>query len=334
MDEFSENDIIEILNKLSIYYDRDGFHKNRLSILCPFHSDRNLGSCYINSSSVIHCFSCGASSNLFSLVRHKNPTLSNKQIFDFLGLKTKDRFRAYLNQRSNSKQSNYNHLYDLNFNSLKTIEVDLNLYYCKTREFSKEWIERHNIKIVTEGYYTGYFSIPIYFKNKLVTYEFRKAYEYERLKDLLKIRGSLEDLRKRFKDIKYSLNQNDSIVKYLSKPKTLYPIGVNINDYIFNYDNLDYSKDLYICEGIAGIPSLKQDNSTSIFGSNISSKQIELLNKFIGKKILILDNDEAGLKLLEELVQRIENLYIYPGDISGVQYLLEKSGLFSGIKIC
>jgi len=318
---------------LFIPYDRQGGFNSRgwLSILCPYHNDKNLGSCFVHTSTVVKCFSCGAVSNLFTVVKLKNPSFTNREVFKFLGteeLKKLDRVLSSRKSKSVEKEENN---YSIDFSSLKTKPVDLGLYYCRSRKFTQEWIDKHKIKIVTDGYYKDYFAIPIMYQGKLLTYEFRKAYEYEYLREIYQTRGSLEDLRAKFKKESSSFG-DESVFKYLRKPKVLYPKNISL-DIIFDYDNLDRESDLYICEGVAGIPVVEKFNVTSTFGSNITYKQIDVLKEFKGKKILIHDGDEAGDKMLWELVKNVEEVYVFPGDLKGSDFLIDKSGVLDGIKI-
>ena len=330
---FSENDIVTILDSLSIQYDKSGFKKGWMPILCPFHNDKSLGSCFINNSSVIKCHSCGASSNLFSIIKIRNPSLTNKEVFERLGSKTFNRLNQILEKRSIKESTMVKQLYSFDYSSLKTKEVNIDLYYCKSRNFTVDFINKYNIKVITDGYYKDYFIIPIMWDNNSYSWEFRKAYEYEYLKDILKVRGSLEELRSKFKNEERYYDESDPKVKYLKKPKVLYPSGNDISNIIFDFNNLNREEDLYICEGIAGIPGVGKSNVTALFGSNPSKKQLDLLKRFKKKKILISDGDEAGDKLIGILTQKIQDFYIFPGFQTGANYLIEKSQLFYGIKI-
>jgi DNA primase len=81
-----------------------------------------------------------------------------------------------------------------------------------------------------------------------------------------------------------------------SPKKVLYPSGSSVNT-LFDIDNLDRTKPLYIVEGIMDLAVLRQSeefsNSTSIFGSSMTKRKALLLSEF-KKLVFIPDNDTPG----------------------------------------
>lgn len=61
-------DMLIVAESLGINLVRKG---TNYQCLCPFHADRNIGSCYINSRR-LHCYSCGAQADVFKLVQQVN----------------------------------------------------------------------------------------------------------------------------------------------------------------------------------------------------------------------------------------------------------------------
>lgn len=337
-----EQSILHNLDKLNIKYEGHFNSKGWLRILCPFHSDTNFGNAFIHNTSVIKCFSCGAKGNIYKVVKLKYPSYNNKEIFNFLGESYKNKLDLTLLKRKNKKsivlESHKEKLYNrTNVLNVQTKQIDLSLYYCKTRNYSKEWINNFNIKIITEGYYKDYFITPIYYNNELVTYEYRKAYEYEYYKELFKVRNTLENYRKKFKQEKHLLDSNTYLYEYLNKPKTLYPYNSKVlKDNIFNIDNLDYNKDLYICEGISGTAHIWNNiskNVTCLYGVNYSNRQVQVLQNFKSKKYIVSDNDSASDNMIYTLSLKLENVYVLQSKELGMEYLLNKSNLLKGIEI-
>jgi DNA primase len=331
--------LFSALDGLGVKYDGDFNYKGWLSVLCPFHSDSNFGNAFINEDSVIKCFSCGEVSNLFNLVKLKRPKLTNKEIFEYLGESPSSRLDRILNSRKgdskkinlkNSKQNVY---------TFSTKEVDSSLYYCKTRKFTDSWLKHFNVSIIANGYYKDYFNIPIIFKGLKVSSEFRKSNEYEIFLKFMPRRGySLEQYRDTYKQETKGLLQKDIFLKYskmteeiysyIKKPKTLYPSGSSIiKQNLFNIDNLDYSQDLYLCEGIAGTADLWEEskNVSALFGVNFSDNQLNILKRFTNKIYVVSDNDEASDSMLYKLSARLPNIYVYQTKESGMEYLLRKS---------
>lgn len=339
MDEIK---ILNNLDKLNIKYEGQFNNKGWLSILCPFHLDSNFGNAYIHNTTIIKCFSCKTKGNLYKAVKIKYPNYTNKQVFEFLGEELKSKLDLIIEKRKNNRvqKTPKEKLYKrTNVLNVLTKEVDLNLYYCKTRNFTKEWIDNFKIKIVDSGYYKDYFVIPIYYNNELITYEYRKAYEYEYYKQLFKVRSTLENYRKKFKEEKHLL-EHTQVYNYLIKPKVLYPYNTPntflLKDSIYNIDNLDYNKDLYICEGIAGtsiIWNTLSKNVTALYGVNYSDKQLEVLQRFKGKKIVVSDNDLASDTFIHSLSYKLENVYVLQTQETGMRYLLNKSNLLKDIII-
>lgn len=82
----------------------------------------------------------------------------------------------------------------------------------------------------------------------------------------------------------------------LASKKVLYPNGSRAHDTIFNYQNLDINKPLFVVEGIKSTIRIWNDidkNVTAIFSNRIKSSQGVLLKQF-KSIILIPDNGSAG----------------------------------------
>ena len=95
--------------------------------------------------------------------------------------------------------------------------------------------------------------------------------------------------------------------------KVLYPRNSSVNT-LFDVDNLDTTATLYAVEGLMDLAVLRTSsvfkNSTSIFGANITRRQIELFKRF-PKIVYIPDSDAAGEKTVEKLkAARLGKTYI------------------------
>lgn len=341
MDEIK---ILHNLDKLQIKYEGQFNSKGWLSIICPFHSDSNFGNAFIHNTTVIKCFSCKTKGNLYKVVKNKYPSFNNKEVLQFLGEDVKSKLDIIISKRktiqeNSTKKTQNGKLYE-STNVLKNViteKVNLSLYYCKTRNYSQDWIDFFKVKIISIGYYKGYFITPIIYNNEVITYEYRKAYEYEYFKEVFKVRSTLENYRKKFKEEKHLLDCDSETYKYLCKPKTLYPYNAKqLKDNIFNIDNLNYNEDLYICEGIAGtsyIWNTISKNVTAIYGVNYSNSQLKVLQRFKAKKIIVSDNDSASDSFIYSLSSKLENVYVLQTKELGMTYLINKSNLLQGIEI-
>lgn len=343
----TEQQIIIVLDKLSIKREND-FKGKYINILCPSHSDKSFGSCQVYLNSVIKCWSCGYTANLFSLVRSRKPELTSKQIFEFLGETGKqDLLSIYLQERKERKVKEIKQIF-ISLDKVKSLRKErvtnpLELHYTFSRFFTRNFCERFEIEIIQEGYYKDFFCIPIKFNGEVISYEFRKAKEYEYFEQYYKNseKLSLEDYRKKFKqELENEDIPKNFLTNYLKKSKVIYNKQSQLRNIIFNIDNLNRNEDLYITEGIAGIPELEfnfgSKNCTALFGSNISEKQVEILSGFTQRKILAIDNDIASEKLIILLNQILKDFYIIDESnriIKTSDYLLEKSELLKDFHI-
>lgn len=337
-----KNKIVFVLDGIGVKYEGDFNSKGWLPILCPFHSDSNFGNAFINEESIIKCFSCGEVSNLFKLVKLKKPKLSNKEVFEYLGESSSSKLDRILSSREEKVKNNNVKTSKRAIVNLPSKEVDLNLYYCKSRNFTQDWINHFKVSIITEGYYKDYFNIPIIFNRVKVSNEFRKSNEYESFfKFMAKRNYTLEKYRNEYKQETKELKEQDVYLKYpkltkeiysyIKKPKTLYPSGSSIiKQNLFNIDYLDYSKDLYLCEGIAGTAEIwnrESKNVSALFGVNFSDNQLNILKNFTKRIYVVSDNDEASDIMLYRLSSKLSNIYVQQTKESGMEYLLKKSKL-------
>ena len=131
--------------------------------------------------------------------------------------------------------------------------------------------------------------------------------------------------------------------------KVLYPKGGTSNT-LYNIDNLDYSKPLFIVEGImdtVGIWKHETKNVTATFGVNLTSRQKNLLSKF-ETVYLFIDDDKAGDMMVNSFDSFFDREFYVckvkgkdPGDsskeeinsaianaVSSTEYFIQKHGLF------
>jgi len=329
--ELTEQEIKDTLDYLHI--DRTSkVNGNWLLIRCPIpgHNDKNISNCGIDlQTGVINCFACKESSNIVSIVKDR----LNLSYIDALKFIKKENFIGKNVNSPNFNLKNKNRADRIsknviNKNKIENLKLeDFNpedYSYTRMRGFTKEFCKKFNIQKCMHGWYKDYFIIPIIDKEKKInTFEARKLNQFELKKALLVSDDTLDDLIKDkklvIKDFRvYSEVEkkyyNNSILLYFLKPKVLYPKGIQQNKRtLFNIDNLNYNKDLWISEGIGTIPKIYDNISKNVsctFGTEITEEQIEYLNKFNKKKIIIPDNDKASLLMIEALNMQIKDLYV------------------------
>lgn len=292
-------DILRIINLLNIKCAKRPKSNGWLDIICPYHNDKHLGSCSVEiNTGVINCYSCGNTGHIFKLLMDER-SLSGKEAYRLITgvnfIRPEPKGPPGLLPKVKISKFDYDFVYT-NLNPNK-------YYYTKLRGFTQSWCEKFKVQHCLSGKYCDYMIIPIIDKEKnIVMFEARRLMEYEYLKKHYKNNASYARLKRAFKN-----NSVENIVtKYLQKRKVLYPPHSRVNEIIFNIDNLDYNKDIIVCEGLASLPKIQQvyTNATTIFGSNISKEQISLLSRF-KRIILIPDKDNAGLKLVRILNNKL-----------------------------
>lgn len=148
-------------------------------------------------------------------------------------------------------------------------EKEESILYCRRKSISNKFADRYGVKYspltrINETVFSRRLCIPIFEDNKMINIEGR------------------------------------SVIG--STPKVLYPKRSRRNT-LFDIDNLDRSKTLYVTEGITHLPKLFElgyRNITSTLGAIITPRQLGLLSEF--KDIVIIpDKDEAGEKLVAQI---------------------------------
>ena len=240
---------------------------------CPFHTDRTPSMSINLSQGIYHCFSCSKGGSIESLYRD----ITGNNLTKVLGI-PKDSFSTY------AFANTYRVALDDSL-SLKNVYINidwsnfedsysnaLSKQYLIDRGISKEVATSMNFKYTEKAYinntlFLRRLVIPVYENNRLIAVEGRK------------------------------------ILPEDPGPKVLYCKNGTVNS-LFDIDKLDKSKALYVVEGLMDLAVLRQhpffQNSTSIFGANLTKRQLDLLSKF-NRIIVIPDNDAAGDKTLDQL---------------------------------
>lgn len=278
------NQLFSILSSNGVEFE-ETITKDWSPVLCYSHNDKHIGNAFINvESGVTNCFACGASYSLYQLLKIKNPGMTFEDYIKIVGLsetyveeKTAKRSKPVKEERLKHEIVNGEIVFD--FSKLQTERFDPMKYdYTRQRGFTRDFIDHFGIRLVSSGYYKNYIAIPVKDEEKKIhTIEFRKVGD----------------------------NSKDK--------KVLYPAGISVKRTIFNRENLRLDHDLWIKEGVSGIPKIWSNiskNVTAIFGAGESEEQIKILKQFSAKKIFIPDNDNASAALINRWAKELDNLYI------------------------
>ena len=244
---------------------------HQVMVSCPFHKDKSPSMGIDVLRGVAHCFSCSWSGSIEKLYKE----LTNGNLRKELG---------YLDDPFTSFSSSLNFQYITDDTKLKDIYIntDLSLMrdaytdptcaaYLRKRGIPESVAKSMGFKyaddiLINNNRFRNRLLIPVYEDGRLLSIEGRRI-----------------------------LNNDET--------KVLYPRNSSVNT-LFDIDNLDKTKTLYAVEGLMDLAVLRTSdvfkNSTSIFGANITRRQIELLKQF-PKIVYIPDSDAAGEKTVEKL---------------------------------
>ena len=253
----------------------------QVMVSCPFHKDKSPSMGIDVARGVAHCFSCSWSGSIEKLYKE----LTNGNLRKELG---------YLDDPFTSFSSSLNFQYIVDDTRLKDIHInaDLSLMrdaytdptcaaYLRKRGIPEPVAKSMGFKyaediLINNNRFRNRLLIPVYEDKKLISIEGRRI-----------------------------LNNDET--------KVLYPRNSSVNT-LFDIDNLDETSTLYAVEGLMDLAVLRTSNtfrnSTSIFGANITKRQLDLLKQF-PKIVYIPDSDAAGEKTVEKLKSaRLGNVYI------------------------
>ena len=244
---------------------------HQVMVSCPFHKDKSPSMGIDVTRGVVHCFSCSWSGSIEKLYKE----LTNGNLRKELG---------YIDDPFTSYSSSLNFQYITDDTRLKDIYInaDLSLMrdaytdptcaaYLRKRGIPESVAKSMGFKyaeemLINTNKFKNRLLIPVYEEGRLISIEGRRILD------------------------------NDEV-------KVLYPRNSSVNT-LFDIDNLDTSSTVYAVEGLMDLAVLRTSdtfkNSTSIFGANITKRQLELLKRF-PKIVYIPDSDAAGEKTVEKL---------------------------------
>lgn len=237
-------------------------------VFCPFHSNHRTPAGEINKyTGLFFCFSCGKTADLIELVMH----FSNRTYFE-----------------------------SVRFIKGKEVEVDI-LSEVNSKLIEKEEWSEFDISVVQRLH--------------------DQALVSERAKEYLIKRKITKESVIKFK-LGYSENQdmicipihnNDGLCvgfvgrsiegkDFKNTPK------LPKSKVLFNLNRVKTASKVYVVESSFDAIRLDQVGFPAVatLGANVSSKQIDLLQRYFSDIIIIADNDEAGGNMKEKIVERLE----------------------------
>lgn len=237
-------------------------------VFCPFHSNHRTPAGEINKyTGLFFCFSCGKTADLIELVMH----FSNRTYFESVRFIKNKEVETDIISEVNSKLVDKEEWIEFDMSIVQRLHEQ-----ALTSERAKEYfIKRKITKDSVIKFKLGYsenqdmISIPVYSHEGLCVGFVARSIEGKDFKNTTKLPKS---------KLLFNLNR----VKTASK--------VYVVESSFDAIRLDQ----------VGFPAV------ATLGANVSSKQIDLLQRYFSDIIIIADNDEAGGNMKEKIVEKLD----------------------------
>lgn len=237
-------------------------------VFCPFHSNHRTPAGEINKyTGLFFCFSCGKTADLIELVMH----FSNRTYFESVRFIKNKEVETDIISEVNSKLVDKEEWTEFDMSIVQRLHEQ-----SLTSERAKEYfIKRKITKDSVIKFKLGYsenqdmISIPIYSHEGLCVGFVARSIEGKDFKNTTKLPKS---------KVLFNLNR----VKTASK--------VYVVESSFDAIRLDQ----------VGFPAV------ATLGANVSSKQIDLLQRYFSDIIIVADNDEAGGNMKEKIVEKLD----------------------------
>ncbi|MBN8569710.1 MAG: DNA primase [Ignavibacteria bacterium] len=314
------NDIVDVI---STYINVKRRGKNFLA-LCPFHPDKNPSMNISQEKKVYHCFSCGASGNMFRFIQ-------DFEKISFFEAAQKLASRAGIDIQYNKKEiANYDEyakLYDINVqaarfyvNALKDVsgnEGKVVHDYIKKRKLKPGTLTRFGI-----GYaYNRWDGLLSHFREEdLFTNEdlenaglVRKSDNDEnRIYDRFRGRLMFPIFNESGKVVGFGgrqLFEDDKTGKYLNSPETkIYSKSKVLYGLNFAKDSIIANNYALFVEGYMDMISLFQsgvENVVATSGTAMTEEQVKLISRYTKNIIFLFDADAAGIKAAKRGIELI-----------------------------
>ena len=276
--------------------------------LCPFHGEKTASMSFTDVENLFHCFGCKEGGDIFKYVQEINNLefqdaiefVAEKYGFKLTYTQTSDNsdFKVYQekidlinNYFLESMKSNISKDAKAYLQKRKYDNIDIEKYsisfiskdeesfnkFCKTNEITKDDLQRLGF-ISSNGnmLFKNRIMFPILsFRNNIIAFGGR----------------AIDDFGPKY------LNSSDSVL--YKKNRNLY----FTNEFITATKKKGYA---FIVEGYFDVLSLNKlgyANSASPSGTALTYQQLESVSKYTSKILICFDNDEAGLKATERVLE-------------------------------
>lgn len=301
----NEIDIVKIISQ-SLSLIKKG---NNYISLCPFHDDQNPSLVISAQKQIFKCFSCGKGGDVITFISNYQKIsfqASIKLLAEILGIEFKFKEeKVVFNPKEQILLDLLNDANNFFMNSIMLPEHKNVWQYAHSRGLDSKIIEKFKIGFCPNETFIKYLKNKNYDEAQLLNaslidrnyesfFKNRLTFAIENTNgNIIGFSGrSLEQDN----EIKY-LNSAESLI--FSKNKTLY-------NWFNAIETIEKSGEVFIVEGFMDVIAFYKVgilNTIALMGTNFSSFQTELLKNF--KVILMLDQDQAGLKASLKIIQKL-----------------------------
>jgi len=276
--------------------------------LCPFHGEKTASMSFTDVENLFHCFGCKEGGDIFKYVQEIN-NLEFQDAIEFVAEKYGFKL-TYTQTSDNSDFKVYQEKIDLiNKYFLESMESDKSKEakaYLKTRKYDESDLGKYSISFISkdEENFNKFCKINEITKDDLKKLGFisnsgNMLFKNRIMFPILSFRNNIIAFGGRAIDDfgpKY-LNSSDSVL--YKKNRNLY----FTEDFISATKKKGYA---FIVEGYFDVLSLNKlgyANAASPSGTALTYQQLESVSKYTSKILICFDNDEAGLKATERVLE-------------------------------
>ena len=276
--------------------------------LCPFHGEKTASMSFTDVENLFHCFGCKEGGDIFKYVQEIN-NLEFQDAIEFVAEKYGFKLTYTQTNDSNDFKVYEDKINLINNYFLEIMKSDKSKdakEYLKKRKYDNSDIKKYSISFVTkdEESFNKFCK-----KNEITTDDLRRLgfissngnmlFKNRIMFPILSFRNNIIAFGGRTIDDfgpKY-LNSSDSVL--YKKNRNLY----FTNDFIASTKKKGYA---IIVEGYFDVLSLNKlgyPNAASPSGTALTFQQLESVLKYTSKILICFDNDEAGLKATERVLE-------------------------------
>ena len=276
--------------------------------LCPFHGEKTASMSFTDVENLFHCFGCKMGGDIYKYVQEIN----NLEFQDAVEL-VAEKYGFKLTYTETSQTNDFKNfqqkinLIDEYFKEMMDSKKSKKAKeYLTSRKFNEQDLKRYDISFIDSNVEDFQKFCD---KNKISDFDLKKlGFISSNDNFLFKNRIMFPILNFRSETIAYGGRAlEDFGPKYLnSSDSVLYKKNRNLyftKEFISSVKKTGYT---FLVEGYFDVLSLNQlgySNSASPSGTALTIQQLEAVSRYTNKILLCFDNDEAGLKATERVLE-------------------------------